>query len=101
MRIITILSPTGERGTKGEYTKYRERLRADGYVPLGNDIFMCVTTSRKAAQRRMRQTDMFVPKTGRVIRFLMTERQWSKREYLVGEVSYQEKMVGALDHVVL
>ena len=53
MRILVLLDPTNKRGTKKAYTDLRTFLQKDGYLRIGTELFMRVTTSRKTAEKHI------------------------------------------------
>ena len=101
MRILVMLKPTNQRGTKTEYTKFRKFLVSDGYVLIGPELFMRVTTNRKGAEKHLRRLNDVHPTTGTIRVLKLTEKQYEKIWYLTGEKDYQEKSVGAKCHIQL
>lgn len=101
MRILVILKPTNQRGTKAEYTRFRKFLASDGYVLVGQELFMRVATNRKGAEKHLRRLNEVRPTTGTVRVLRLTEKQYEKMWYLTGEEDYQEEVVGAKCHIQL
>ena len=101
MRIIAILSPTDKWGTKTEYTNLRKYLIKDGYLRIAPEVFMRITPNRKTAEKHYRRLKEHAPKTGVVRLLRLTEKQYEKTVWLVGEPDYQEKTVGRNDHIML
>ena len=101
MRIIVILSPTGKRGTKCEYTKLRKALSADGFINLNADVYMRVATGNKGAEKHFRRLESVAPKSGTVRAFTLTEKQYARIHYASGAPDLQEKIVGANCHIAL
>lgn len=101
MRVIVLLRPTNKRGTKTEYTKFRKKLHADGFDKLGLDLYVRVAANRKATRKHLKRMQPHVPTTGTVIVFAMTEKQWQRKVYLVGEPSIQEQLIGTNCSIML
>ena len=101
MRILVLLDPTNKRGTKMAYTALRQFLYADGYLRIGTEMFMRITSSRKTAEKHIRRLEGHDPGTGTVRVMKMTEKQYSKIWYLTGRVDLQEKVVGTNGHIAL
>ena len=101
MRILVLLDPTNKRGTKMAYTALRTFLYSDGYLRIGTELFMRVTSGRKTAEKHIRRLKEHDPGTGviRVIR--MTEKQYDNIWYLTGGPDLQEKTVGRNSHIML
>lgn len=101
MRIIIILNPTEKRGTKTAYTNFRKFLLKDGYIRIGNDVFMRITANRKTAEKHYHRAFYEMPKTG-IIRILgLTEKQYQNISISTGDVDYQEEMIGAKCNIML
>lgn len=101
MRIVVILSPTDKWGTKTAYSNLRKFLVKDGYLRIAPEVFMRITTSRKAAQKHFDRLKMYSPTTGEVRVLRLTEKQYAKITYLVGSLDEQEKTVGTNCHVMI
>ena len=101
MRMLVLLQPTNARGTKTAYTKFRKALFDDGFVMVAPELYMRVVANRKAILKHRRRMVETLPKTGRVTMVTLTEKQWDRIEYLVGEKSYQEAVVGSNCHIML
>ena len=94
MRIAILLRPTNRRGTKGEYTAFRKLLLAQGFALVQSEVFLGFAPTRRAAEHLVARLKEKAPSTGSVCVLLLTERQFAGIEYLVGEPSYQERVVG-------
>ena len=101
MRILVLLDPTNKYGTKREYTELREFLRADGYLRIGNEMFMRVTMSRNTAKKHKARLAGHRPGTGIVRIIELTEKQYKNIWYLTGDDGIQEKIVGSNSHISL
>ena len=91
MRILVILSPTDKWGTKTAYTYLRKFLIKDGYLRIAPEVFMRITTNRKAAQKHFDRLNDYAPKTGEVRILRLTEKQYANITFLAGGPNKQEK----------
>ena len=96
-----MLNPTGKRGTKTAYTKFRKALIAHGFTMIQSEVFMAVYPRRRSVQRALHELAEDAPSTGTVIALVLTERQFNSALYLSGGPSYQERVVGAKSQVIL
>ena len=101
MRILVLLDPTNKRGTKKAYTDLRTFLKKDGYLRIGTELFMRVTTSRKTAEKHIRRLSEHAPPTGVVRVIRLTEKQYENIWYLTGEPDRQELIVGRTSHIII
>lgn len=96
-----MLNPTNKYGTKGAYTKLRKFLVSDGYIMLQPEVFMRITTNRKAAAKHIRRLEEYNPKSGQIRILKLTEKQFENVIMLTGEENRQEKEVGNKCHIIL
>ncbi len=101
MRVIIMLRPTNERGTKTAYTKFRKRLASEGFTLLQPEVFIRAVTRKRTATRLIDRISEEVPNTGAIWAFTLTEKQYAESRYLCGGPGYQEQMVGSKTQVVL
>lgn len=101
MRMLVMLDPTNKHGTKKEYTELRKFLFSDGYLRIGNELFMRIASGRKAAAKHIKRLEPFKPGTGTVRVLELTEKQYLNIWYLTGGPDYQEMIVGSNSHIML
>ena len=101
MRVVIMLRPTNRRGTKGEYTAFRKLLTSSGFALVQPEVFVRAVATRRAAKLQLERLKEHVPTTGTICAITLTERQFAAIEYLVGEPSYQEQLVGSRTNVSL
>ena len=101
MRLLVILSPTGKRGTKTEYTNLRKFLTKDGYLKIAPEVYMRIVQNRKASEKHYRRIQEFAPKTGTVRLLRLTEKQYQSIYMVTGEPDYQEQTVGTNCHIII
>ena len=95
MRVIVLLRPTNRHGTKGEYTRFRKLLAANGFVLVQPEVFLCAVPTRRSARVLLDKISAEAPATGSICALVLTERQFGSIEYLVGGPSYQEQTIGS------
>ena len=76
MRLLVILYPTDNWGTKTEYTKFRKFLRKDGYLRIAPEVYMRIVQNRKTSEKHYRRISEVAPKTGIVRMLRLTEKQY-------------------------
>lgn len=101
MRVLLFLRPTNRRGTKGEYTTFRKLVTSRGFVLVQPEVFIASVPTRRAAIHLIALLKERAPSTGCICALVLTERQFGGIQYLVGEPSYQEQLVGARTSVSL
>ena len=101
MRIAVFLRPTNRNGTKGEYTRFRKTLVENGFVLVQPEVFLAAVSTRRAARTLLARLKELAPSTGSVCAIVLTERQFASIEYLVGEPSYQEQIIGSNANISL
>ena len=101
MRMLVLLQPTNKRGTKMAYTAFRKWLHDDGFVMIAPELYMRVAANRKAVLKHRRRMADKLPPSGRITTITLTERQWASIDYLVGDKSYQETVIGSNCHIML
>lgn len=101
MRILVMLNPTNEYGTKAAYTELRKFLINDGYLLLQPEVFMRVEESKKSCIKHQNRIKLYLPKTGTVRMLILTEKQFENCILCQEKPDYQELKVGAKDFVIL
>jgi CRISPR/Cas system-associated protein endoribonuclease Cas2 len=64
MRILVMLNPTNKYGTKMAYTELRKFLIKDGYLRIGQELFMRITPNRKTAEKAEQNRRLYRTFTG-------------------------------------
>lgn len=95
MRVVVMLNPTNKYGTKTEYSKFRKYLSEEGFLLIQPEVYIKTVSSRKSADRQIAKMYPVAPTTGRILVCRITENQFHAIQYLVGEPSKQENVVGA------
>ena len=95
MRVFVLLQPTNIRGTKTAYTKFRKYLMHEGFLMFQAEVYTKVTSTRKAADKVIAKLYAKAPSTGTIIAYKITETQYANFQYITGEKTLQERIVGA------
>ena len=69
-----MLNPSSKYGTKSAYTELRKFLIKDGYLLLQPEVFMRVENTKKNCIKHQNRIKAFLPKTGTVRMFILTEK---------------------------
>ena len=101
MRILVMLNPPNRYGTKGAYTELRKFLISDGFIKIQNEVFMRVENSKKSCLKHQNKIKSYLPTTGEIRMFILTERQFENCILFQEQEDLQEKLVGAKDLVLL
>jgi len=101
MRLLVILSPTDQWGTKTEYTNLRKFLIKDGYLRIASDVFMRIVANRKNSEKHFRRIKEYAPKTGTVRMLRLTEKQYANTHMISGKEDVQERIVGRNCQIML
>ena len=94
-------NPTNKRGTKAAYTELRKFLVHDGYILLQSEVFMRITNNRKGAEKHLNRIKNYIPDTGTVRIFRLTEKQFCNMGLYQAERDFQEEIVGINDYISL
>lgn len=89
MRVMVIFVlfdlPTGSKAEKRRYAEFRKFLVGEGYHMEQFSVYARHVLGRDAADAQMALLARNVPRTGSVIAFSMTEKEYSRRRQLVGQ----------------
>ncbi len=72
-------------------SKFRNILLKQGYDRLQWSVYARLCHSLEVAERHKRNLKSLVPREGEVRAMLITEKQFARMEFLVGEPKIQEK----------
>lgn len=86
MRVMVFFDlPTESLADKREYRKFRKFLITTGFLMLQESVYCKLALNQTVAQSVANQVRKNVPPEGNVQMMLITERQFSRMECLVGE----------------
>lgn len=77
------------------YTKFRKYLIQNGYMMMQFSVYCKIFPNREAAVKHVNKLRKNVPKEGQIRLLMVTEKQYSKIEIIVGGKSNQEEIVTA------
>lgn len=88
MRILVMFDlPVGTAGERREYTKFRKYLIKNGYLMLQESIYCKLAQNSAVADALVDNLRKNRPEAGLVQVLKVTEKQYEKMEYIVGEFS--------------
>lgn len=79
--------PVGTAGERREYTKFRKYLIKNGYLMLQESIYCKLAQNSAMADALVDNLRKNRPESGLVQVLKVTEKQYEKMEYIVGEFS--------------
>lgn len=77
------------------YTRFRKHLIQNGYIMMQFSVYCKIFANREAAVKHIDTLKKEMPQKGQLRLLLVTEKQYSKIEIIVGGKSLQEKIVNA------
>ncbi len=77
------------------YTRFRKYLIKNGYMMMQFSVYCKIFPNREATVKHVEILRKNVPKKGQIRLLMVTEKQYSKIEIIVGGVSNQEKVINA------
>ena len=96
MRLILFFDlPVMTPKQRHTYNVFRKYLIKNGYMMMQFSVYCKIFANREAAVKHVNILKKNVPKEGQIRLLLVTEKQYSKIEIIVGGVSNQEKTVNA------
>lgn len=85
MRVIVLFDlPSVTNNDKREYRKFRKFLIRNGFIMLQESVYIKLVLNFTAANAIMRNVRKNKPASGLVQMITITEKQFSKMEYIVG-----------------
>lgn len=69
---------------KREYTRFRKRIMKDGFVMQQYSLYIRHAGSREQAQVHMERVRRGLPRSGKVMMYMITDRQWGMVETFFG-----------------
>ena len=94
MRIILFFDlPMITEDDKRIYTRFRKELVRNGYMMLQFSVYSKICTNREAAVNNILKIKKNVPEKGSIRILLVTEKQYSKMEIILGGKSRIENIL--------
>lgn len=101
MRIILFFDlPMITEDDKRIYTRFRKQLVRNGYMMLQFSVYSKICTNREAAVNNILKIKKNVPEKGSIRILLVTEKQYSKMEIILGGKSRIENIL-TIDPVII
>lgn len=86
MRIIVMFDlPMLTKADVRNYSKFRKFLVRSGFIMMQESVYSKIALNAAAAELVMKQVRFNKPPAGIVQMFMITEKQYSKIEYVVGD----------------
>ena len=96
MRLILFFDlPVVTKEDRRIYTQFRKYLIQNGYMMMQYSVYCKIFANREAAVKHVNILQRNLPNSGQIRLLLVTEKQYSKIEIIVGGKSTQEKVVNA------
>ncbi|MCI9293014.1 MAG: CRISPR-associated endonuclease Cas2 [Erysipelotrichaceae bacterium] len=96
MRLILFFDlPVVTKQDRKIYATFRKYLIKNGYMMMQYSVYCKMFANREAAVKHVNLLERNVPKKGQIRILLVTEKQYSKIEIIVGGKSNQEKIVNS------
>ncbi|MGR5537068.1 CRISPR-associated endonuclease Cas2 [Vibrio campbellii] len=90
-QIVFFDLPMKTREDKRQYVRFRKFLLKDGYIMLQWSVYARLVNGFDDAAKHIRKLKHNLPETGSVKSLMVTEKQFTTMQVLVGESTYQEK----------
>jgi len=86
MRVIVFFDlPVVTSSERREYSRFRKFLIKNGFIMLQNSVYCKLALNTTVSDAIMNKVRESSPKKGTVQMIVVTEKQFSKMEYVVGE----------------
>lgn len=94
MRIILLYDlPIKTKKDKRVYANFRKYLINKGYIMLQYSVYSKLFSNRDSATKHIQILKTEIPQKGNIRILLLTEKQYSKMEIILGGRSFQEKKI--------
>lgn len=85
--------PVKTKKERRRYTDFRKFLISKGYLMLQYSVYVKIFTNRDASVDHIRLVKRNVPKEGQIRVMMLTEKQFSRMEVILGGISRQEEII--------
>lgn len=94
MRVLVFFDlPVITKKDRYEYSLFRKKLIEKGYIMLQYSVYSKLFNNRDEAVKHISSMKTDLPKKGSIRIMMLTEKQYSSMEILVGGKSRQEEMI--------
>jgi CRISPR-associated protein Cas2 len=102
MRLIVMFDlPVKTKKEKHRYTEFRKFLISKGYLMLQYSVYVKIFANRDASIDHIKLIKRNVPKEGQIRIMMLTEKQFSRMEVILGGISRQEKTITEESFIIL
>ncbi|WP_297671186.1 MULTISPECIES: CRISPR-associated endonuclease Cas2 [Thomasclavelia] len=102
MRLVLFFDlPMTTRKEKRIYAHFRKYLIKNGYMMMQYSVYCKIFPNREAAVKHVNILRKNVPNAGQIRLLMVTEKQYSKIEIIVGGKSNQEKIINSESFIKL
>lgn len=96
MRLVLFFDlPVITKKDRYNYSVFRKYLIKNGYMMMQYSVYCKIFANREAAVKHIQMLKKEVPQKGQIRIMLVTEKQYSKIEIIVGGQSLQESIVNS------
>ncbi len=93
--------PTTTKSEIKTYTKFRKYLIKNGYIMLQYSVYSKIFPNREAVVCHVNSLRKNVPKNGNIRIMMITEKQFTRMELIVGGKSNQEQIINEEPFIIL
>lgn len=94
MRVLVFFDlPVITKKDRYEYSLFRKKLISKGYMMLQYSVYSKMFNNREAAVKHISSMKLDLPKKGSIRIMMLTEKQYSSMEILIGGKSRQEEKI--------
>lgn len=94
MRVLLFFDlPTITETDKRIYTRFRKKLISNGYIMIQFSVYSKICVNRDSAVKHINKIKKDTPEKGSIRIMMITEKQYSKMEIVIGGKSNLEKEV--------
>lgn len=94
MRLIVFFDlPVKTKKDRKEYCRFRSFLLRDGYVMLQFSVYSRICNGIDAVEKHLEKLRNNLPPKGSIRALRVTEKQYARMEFLLGEKPFTEKKV--------
>lgn len=94
MRMILFFDlPVKTKSERKIYSKFRKALIEKGFFMLQYSVYVKIYANRDAAEAEKITVKRIAPEKGNIRIIVVTEKQFSKMEIIIGGISNQEKIL--------
>ena len=102
MRLVIFFDlPMTTKKEKRIYAHFRKYLIKNGYMMMQYSVYCKIFPNREAAVKHVNILRKNVPNAGQIRLLMVTEKQYSKIEIIVGGKSNQEKIINSESFIKL